>query len=433
MNNKTDNYISKLIYNQNYGTAPYNHNLVSEADYLNILNENINIEKGLNYLVSDIKVITGCSIGFGTLDQSFFLSSGKASERINDNILKSNFNENTIIDIASITKIFTIISLMQLYERGLIDFNNTLSYYLPEFNNIGDLLIYDILRFKYNFQTKKRIDTCDSYDEAFDQLLSIFVSSKETFRKYNDFSAIIASMLVEKITSSKFKDYVLRNIIEPCNMNSTYTSISNDLLYRLASTDFEYRVLDDMTFWEKRTELGKINDEKARILSLNGDNLLGHSGLFSTVFDMTKFCKCLLNGKILSINSLLQIGSLHSGTYTPSNYSQHLGLLCYSKAPIEKDSEIYKGLSGNTIAISGYTGTYLMVDVLNQIYCFIGSNRLNNRITRLPDNLSSSGTLLCPLDNEDKVISKNYVYLKDTFLRDPISKLLLQVRFHEES
>lgn len=428
---RLNNYIDELMQHQNYGTAKYNQNLVSKGEYIKILNSAITLDQNINYLINETKIISGYVTCFGTVTQKHFLFDGTIDDRCPTRIKSNNYDENTIIDLASVTKIFTIVAVMQLYENGDFKFNDPISKYLPEFKNISEITIYDILRFKYAFQTKERIDLCKTFEEADNCLKSIFLPQKNNTRTYNDFSAIIAGKLVEKITTISFKKYVFDHIILPCKMYDTYTIVPHKFYDRISCTDYEYRVLDDKSFIEKRTLLGQINDEKARILSNNGENLAGHSGLFSTANDISKFCKSLLNNELLSLQTLLLIGSLHTGFFDNNTCSQHLGLLCYSKSPIEMDSEIYKGLSGNTIAISGYTGTYLMIDALNKCYCFIGANRLNNRISRLPADLSNRISLLCPLDNTYKMNSKNYVYLKDEKLRDPICKILLQMRYHE--
>lgn len=421
-----------LIKHQNYGTAPYNHNLMYAYDYNSVLIENIALYDGISVLVDELKIITGNVSVFGTTKQSHIISKGRLFEKCDKRSISPMFDENAIVDLASVTKIFTIVAIMQLYENGKLCFDTKVSQYLPQYKNIGDITVYDLLRFRYDFQTDYRIDKCVTKDEAFCCLHNIHISFSNTIHTYNDFSAIIASELVEKISGISFKDYIFENILNKCGMEDTGTRLTNDQLEKVACTDYEYRLTENNTFIEKRTLLGQINDEKARILSLDGKNLTGHAGLFSTAKDMALFCNSLLSNALLSQNSLNLIGSLHTGVFNSGKASQHLGLLCNSKSPIERESGSYKGLSGNTIAISGYTGTHLMIDPLNQIYCFIASNRINNRLTRLPSYMDSGlRTMYCPLDNTDKIISQNYVFLKDIYLRNPISKVLLQIRFKE--
>ena len=55
-------------------------------------------------------------------------------------------NNNTMFPIWSMSKPITIVAMMQLYEDGLIDFEDKLSKYIPEFKNLkckGENGIYE--------------------------------------------------------------------------------------------------------------------------------------------------------------------------------------------------------------------------------------------------------------------------------------------------
>lgn len=82
-------------------------------------NEKIKTDKivGLSAaLIIDGKVIW--QKGFGFADQE----------------AKTPMNSNTVINIGSITKTFTALSILQLQEKGLIDINHPLTIYLPQFH-----------------------------------------------------------------------------------------------------------------------------------------------------------------------------------------------------------------------------------------------------------------------------------------------------------
>jgi CubicO group peptidase (beta-lactamase class C family) len=149
-----------------------------------------------------------------------------------------------------------------------------------------------------------------------------------------------------------------------------WTDIPRSDFAHLQSYDNEYKVLND-TLIPKRTPLGTVHDTKAQILKVSG-----HAGIFSTPKDLSKFCFNILSGNIISQKSL-EIMSLAIYDYYIDN--QRFGLLCYKKASDIIKSEVPYYLSEAAFAMSGYTGTYLVIDPENNYYASINSNRIYNR------------------------------------------------------
>lgn len=190
------------------------------------------------------------------------------------------------------------------------------------------------------------------------------------------------------------------------------------------SYDYEYRIISD-SLVTKRTPMGTVHDEKALILGQKNNNLCGHAGLFSTAKDMMNLASSLLNNQLINVKHLNQIGIGQTLSKNYSQYSQSLGYLCYSKHPIQEQSDVPLELSGNTFAISGYTGTYFLCDPLNHIAIFIATNRINHRLTQHPE-LPKDNTYTISFQKKQYISTKNYVYLKDTIICRPIVELMLQ-------
>jgi len=87
----------------------------------------------------------------------------------------------------------------------------------------------------------------------------------------------------------------------------------------------------------------------------------------------------------------------------------HFGYLTYIKEDNLRNCEVYSLMSGNTFAVSGYTGTHFMIDPQNQLFLFIGGNRINKRLSRCDDS--------CYRENSGLIFSGDYIYEKDK-LRD---------------
>ncbi len=309
-------------------------------------------------------------------------------------------------DLASVTKIYSLFVILSLHEKGLFDITKKIKDYTNNYIDLSELYVYELLNFSVELSTGSRIDACKSYAEAVNLLHSAQIKSKTT--KYSDIGIMVVVQLINDLYHSDlyFRNYtyeILRKIgaLNTCwwkDIDSNNTNIEN--------YDSEYRCIDDKII-EINTPLGMCHDSKARIIPYTG-----HAGLFSSAKDVSVFANALLNGAIISKRT---IELVLSNVFDSWDTTHHYGLLCNKKHPDIKYSEIPISCSENCIAISGYTGTYLLLDFDNSSYIFIGANRIHNRITNLSYDKSTD---IYPC-------TKDYVFRKDT-LRDMIALELLR-------
>lgn len=232
------------------------------------------------------------------------------------------------------------------------------------------------MHFSHTIITDKRIT-----DTNTDEAVSLIKNSKikNNIPTYSDIPAIILGMLFKKISSVELEDFLTKEIIVPLELKNTFWNASGIVSENYMNYDNEYIFIDGR-LKKIQTDKFQVHDQKARILSENGKHLCGHAGLFSTANDISKLCIALLNEKIISKNVLNLIGDNSSACS-----KQRLGFLSYVKNPSLKDSEIYWAMSGNSFAMSGFTGTYLLIDPSNNLFCFIGGNKINNKLTKCND------------------------------------------------
>ena len=70
-------------------------------------------------------------------------------------------SKETRFDLASITKLFTVLEALKLTEDGLFDINKIVSEFNKSPYKTLNITVADLLRFKYELQTIKRIDDPD--------------------------------------------------------------------------------------------------------------------------------------------------------------------------------------------------------------------------------------------------------------------------------
>ena len=250
--------------------------------------------------------------------------------------------------------------------------------------------------------------------------------------------AMVLKYIVEKVTNMKYYDFVNENILMPLGMNDTNVKIAHNDYDRLALTgnngfyykDGNYRINTDI-------KPGCCYDEKARIMGQKDGNLSGHAGLFSTSLDMSNLSRSLLEREILTNYEIFHMGDNETGK--KGMPIQYLAKLCYSKNPVQEDSEVYHPLSGRAFASAGWTGTQVTIDPVNNIFYTLLSNRSYDRMTFIDaskkelvktDDLGKKSIILP--NGKEMVDATRYAWDRDASLVHPAIKLAIQYRFLEE-
>ncbi len=224
---------------------------------------------------------------------------------------KKKFTINTIMNIASISKTFVGISIMNLAERGFINLDEDVNNFLPfeVFNPHSTIAItlrhlmshtsgilddHDIYLSSYNYGNDSPI----SLEKFLENYLSADGKhfSKSNFNNkqpgeefvYSNIGTGLAGLIVEIISKKPLNIFTKEIIFTPLDMNDTYWFFSE---------------MDQ----SKHSKLYKFNSKKNRLdlVKLYGLTTYPDGGLRTTVNDLTKyFIYFLDNKKIQKINIL---------------------------------------------------------------------------------------------------------------------------------
>ncbi len=227
-----------------------------------------------------------------------------------------------------------------------------------------------------------------------------------------------------------------RELLRPLGMADTRCSIPAEVRPRCVSYDREHRIEGSRWFVRSPIAAGTAHDPKARAMAPNGEVFCGHAGLFSTVGDMTKLCQGILRGDVLGADDLRSMARNRTGRLLPDgSWSQHLGLLCYVRHPVQRYSEVPTYMSGEAFALSGFVGNHIAVDPRRGIFEFYLGNRVLDRLTvlipppgkkREDYGIAPDGIGCIDWKGEGKVISSvDYVYLKDAGYHRTVEKVLI--------
>ena len=124
------------------------------------------LQEGMRYLVDERRIVSGVAVGYGDADAYASQHTGSAREvRLRHGVFTpcpEPLESRSIFDLASVTKLFTALSVVLLRERGKLRFSDTVSRFDKRFSHIGDVTVYNLLCFKAGLVTPARIDMAQS-------------------------------------------------------------------------------------------------------------------------------------------------------------------------------------------------------------------------------------------------------------------------------
>ena len=347
--------------------------------------------------------------------------------------------EDSVFDLASLTKLFTGLCAMKLKEDGLLDISRSVFSYDSRFRLLKDVTVRQIMGFTAELRTPGRIDACRNREEALECLFGTASVGEPKGRAYSDIPSMALKYVLEAAGSLPFMDCVRRIILEPAGMRETWARVPAERLDDCISYAGEYRIEGGKRIHRTGPERGVPHDPKAAVIQEGTEDLCGHAGLFSTVGDMVRFCRAVLDGKIVSSASLQEMALNRTGRRrADGTYTQYLGYQCYVRHPDQYFSEIPRYMGRQAFGNAGFTGNHLSVDPEHGTFTLFLGNRVKDRLTvLLPEtgktltdyglNADGSGKFLwMGEDGTETVIpsSVKYVHQKDEHLHSAVSGVL---------
>lgn len=269
--------------------------------------------------------------------------------------------------VASITKAFTSVLTLQLYQEGTLDLDKTIIHYLPDYKGpAGDqVTIRQLLNmtsgmrnmdFGLTFelalkQGMPQYQLPHTSDEMLAQYGSdSLVNRPGTQWDYNNAEFIILGKIIEKITGKTYEQALTQKILQPLQMNNTGMLKPEKIVQKLADT---YFFRDDLKMMS--------ND-----LPVYYSNWYAAGAMYSTVDDIGKFSDALFGEKILKKSVLKQLftcglNEYGFGVWVYKDYAIHGKNYTIIKRPgsiMGAQAMLFHVLENNsTIIILSNTGT----------------------------------------------------------------------------
>lgn len=268
--------------------------------------------------------------------------------------MKDKIDENTLFDVASITKLFTLLLLLRLYDLGYMSLNDKVRDVNSDFNGLNDFTFNDLVRLHGEYRTIGNVASASNVKEAYERLYSLhLVSEDRTRNKYNDFGAIVIADSISKVMSRIYGRYMSFSDI-----------LSIYLLYPLGIYNTMFNPKSDNISGQGSIKC--VHDRKTR--ALGGES--GAAGLFTNAKDL-----CLLSDEIFKsmIGKSRTIKKditqkLGEVTFPSSSQFEKGNLGVYVKSFIPYSSYVPNVYSKGSFAHQGWTGSATSFDVNRRIH-----------------------------------------------------------------
>ncbi|MFN8251825.1 MAG: serine hydrolase domain-containing protein [Ferruginibacter sp.] len=206
----------------------------------------------------------------------------------------------TPMHIASVSKTFTAMAVLKLWQDGLLNIDDELNKYIPAFNYSG-VTIRSLLNHRSGLPNYTHFLEKMGWDKnktiGNEALLQFMISNKAVMENvatpnqrfsYCNTNYALLALLVEKVSGKKYADYLRYSFFIPLQMNHTYVYAKEDSLIATPSYDW-----------------------KGRPMTINFlDAVYGDKNIYTTPRDLLTWDRALSSGKLFKPETLTQ-------AYTP--------------------------------------------------------------------------------------------------------------------
>jgi CubicO group peptidase (beta-lactamase class C family) len=201
-------------------------------------------------------------------------------------------NSKAKFKIASITKTFTAVLILQLYQQGKLDLKATIGKYLPNYTGEAKdkATIQNLLTYSSGIPNCEGNTGIEVYQKPItvDNFISKYCSGKLEFEPGKQFSYdngdyIILGRIIEKLTGKSFAQILKEKILKPLSMENTNMLATKDIVSGLVST---YNIDDSTKIF--------YADDPMYI-----ENYFSAGAMYSTVEDLLKFDNAIFTYKLL--------------------------------------------------------------------------------------------------------------------------------------
>lgn len=219
---------------------------------------------------------------------------------IANNFTKDKLNTRTPFQLASVSKQFTAVSILQLMEQGKLKLDDRVEQHIPGFPYDSSITIRSLLTHKsglpnYAYCLEKYYDkkaplTNAKVVELFNKIKPGIDYHPNRQFHYNNTNYILLAYIVERTSGQGFREYVKEHIFTPAGMSESFLyDPAHPELLKKSATGYQ----------PKRSGLAVVGFDHL-------DGVTGDKGIYSTVEDMFLWDQALNSETVVKLSSLAE-------------------------------------------------------------------------------------------------------------------------------
>ncbi|MDN3293270.1 serine hydrolase [Streptomyces ficellus] len=279
--------------------------------------------------------------------------------------------EDTVFDLASVSKLFTSVLAVQQIERGALELEGKVTAYLPEFGGGGkqDITVRQLLTHTSGLRAWMPLYKEPTREGKLRLLWQEAPANPPGSRYlYSDLNLIALQLILEEITGRSLDVLLHREITAPLGMHRTRFNPPASWKPKIAATEdarAPWSGLDRGLVW------GEVHDENA----YGFGGVAGHAGVFSCAWDLAVLARTLLNGGVYGRARILEpesVDLMFTDFNTAFPGDEHgLGFELYQ--------HWYMGAMATprTAGHTGFTGTSLVIDPTTDSFLVLLGNSVH--------------------------------------------------------
>lgn len=299
----------------------------------------------------------------------------------------------TRFEMASVTKQFTAMAVMQLQEQGKLKYSDSIRKYFPALPYQGvtimDLLhhtsgIPDFLGWTANQIDTSKAHTNEDMIERLPENIPVVSFAPGTAFSYSNSNYVLLAAIVAKVSGMSFCDYMQENIFKKIGMTNTlvYSKYTAESPLSNYASGYTWDPGDNKFVAPESLMANRY------IFYLGG--MSGAYGISSTVKDLLKWDQALYTEQLVSSATLKEAFTpqrLKDSSYAGFNESMPYGFGWILSTDTSENTFVWHngGFSGYTSLIVRYTKRHLAVIVLQNIWDNVSPNALMVPVSQILD------------------------------------------------
>lgn len=291
---------------------------------------------------------------------------------------KEKLNIDTAFELASVSKQFTAMAIVQLEKENKLSYDDPLSKYIPELSNYKGITVLNLLEhtsglpdymmIMEKYWDKTQFATNESVIQLFQELQpeSDFESG-EKFR-YSNTGYLLLGTIIERVSGQSFEAYLDEKIFTPLKMSNTF-------IYQRRYQPKEIKNYAQGYMYSDSLKRKILPDEKGEdFFYVYLDGIVGDGMVNSNLQDLLKWDRALYKNTLINAEDKSLIFSSHQ-----TNDGKETG---YGFGWFIKEDSLYGKITSHSGGWAGYT-TYIERHIdKNKTIILLQNNR--TKLTKLP-------------------------------------------------